>query len=160
MYEELDSSPISQLETEVSNVVLEIQVCEHALSDKEAEDLQVRGSKLGRFYLLFKIHKGLSDVFDRPVISTCGTATEHISEFLDFQLNHLASKSKSFVKDTNHFLSLLAKLGEIPDNILLCTEDVVGLYPNIPHGEGLEAMCKALDTRKNPSISPESLVSL
>ena len=160
MYEELDSSPLSELEAEVSNVVSEIQVCEHALSDKEAEYLQVRGSKLGRFYLLPKIHKGLSDVVGRPVISNCGTATEHISEYLDFHLNPLVSKSKSFVKDTNHFLSLLAKLGEIPDNALLCTADVVGLYPNIPHGEGLEAMRKALDTRQNPSISTKSLVSL
>ena len=36
----------------------------------------------------------------------------------------------------------------------------MGLYPNIPHGEGLEAMRKALDTRQNPSISTESLVGL
>ena len=160
VYEELDSCPISQLETEVSSVVSEIQVCEQALSDKEAEYLQVRDSKLVRFYLLPKIHKGLSDVVGRPVISNCGTATEHISEFLDFHLNPLGSKTKSFVKDTNHFLSLLAKLGEIPDNALLCTADVVGLYPNIPHGEVLEAMRKALDTRQNPSISTESIVSL
>ena len=55
---------------------------------------------------------------------------------------------------------MLAKLGEILDNALLCTEDVVGHYPNIPHGEGLEAVCKALDTRQNPSICTESLVSL
>ena len=32
--------------------------------------------------------------------------------------------------------------------------------PNIPHGEGLEGMCKALDTRQNPSIPIESLVGL
>ena len=80
--------------------------------------MQARGSKLGRFDLLPKIHKGLSDVVGRPVISNCGTATEHISEYLDFHLNPLVSKSKSFVKDTNHFLSL-AKLREIPDNALL-----------------------------------------
>ena len=55
---------------------------------------------------------------------------------------------------------MLAKLGEIPDNALLCIADVVGLYPNIPHGESLEVMRKALDTRQNPSFSIESLVSL
>ena len=43
-------SNISQLEAEVNNS--EVQVCEQALSDKEAEYLQVRGSKLGQFYLL------------------------------------------------------------------------------------------------------------
>ena len=122
--------------------------------------MQVRCSRLGRFYLLPKIHKGLSDVVGRLVISNRGTATEHISEYLDFNLNPLVSKIKSFVKDTNHFLSLLAKLGEIADNALLCTADVVGPYPNIPHGEGLEAIRKALDTRQNPSISTKPLVSL
>ena len=99
--------------------------------------MQVRCSKLGRFYLLPTILRGLSDVVGRLVISNRGTATEHISEYLDFNLNPLVSKSKSFVKDTNHFLSLLAKLGEIAYNALLCTADVVGLYPNIPHGDGL-----------------------
>ena len=38
--------------------------------------------------------------------------------------------------------------------------DVVGLYPNIPHNEVLEAMRKALDTRQNPSISTEPIVGL
>ena len=36
-YEELDSTPLSELEAEVSNIVSEIQVCEQALTDKEAE---------------------------------------------------------------------------------------------------------------------------
>ena len=69
----------------------------------------------------------MTEVVGRPVISNCGAATEHISEYFDFHLNHLVSKSKSFAKDTNHFLSLLAQLGEIPDDALLCTVDVVGL---------------------------------
>ena len=160
VYEELSGNPISQLEEEVSNIVSEIQVCEQSLSDTEAEYLQVRESKLGRFYLLPKIHKGLSDVVGRPVISNCGTATERISEYLDFHLNPLVSKSSSYIKDTNHFLALLGKLGDIPDNALLCTADVVGHYPNIPHSEGLEAMRRALHARQNPSVPTESLVKL
>ena len=36
--------------------------------------------------------------------------------------------------------------------------DVVGLYPNIPHNEGLLAMRKALDLRKDRRISTESLI--
>ena len=71
--------------------------------------------------------KGLSDVVGRPVISNCGTATEHISEYLDFRLNPLDSKTKSIVNDTNHFLLLLAKLGEIPDNVqrILCASTLL-----------------------------------
>ena len=40
-----------------------------------------------------------------------------------------------------------------------CTADVVGLYLNIPLGEGFEAVRKALETWQNPSMSSESLVS-
>ena len=70
----------------------------------------------------------IEDVVFRPIISNCGgTATEHASEYLDFYLNPLVSKTRSFVKDTSHFLPLLAKLGDIPDNALLWTAEAVGL---------------------------------
>ena len=42
--------------------------------------LKVKDSKLGRFYLLPKIHKGLSSVKGRTVISNSSTITEHMSE--------------------------------------------------------------------------------
>ena len=44
--------------------------------------------------------------------------------------------------------------------LILCTIDVVGLYPNIPHEEGLIAITKALDTRKDKTISADSLIEL
>ena len=37
---------------------------------------------------------------------------------------------------------------------------IVGLYPNIPHEEGLIAIRKALDTRKYKTISTDSLIEL
>ena len=40
--------------------------------------LDVNDSRLGRFYFLQKIHKGLSSVTRRAVISNCGSITEHI----------------------------------------------------------------------------------
>ena len=91
--------------------------------------MQARSSRLGRFYLLPKIHKGMTDDVGQPVISNCGTAT-------DFHLNFLVSKSKLFVKNTNHFLSMLAQLVEIPDDALLCTANPVGLSLNVMHNEG------------------------
>ena len=51
--------------------------------EEVTEYLKVKDPKLGRFYLLPKIHKGLSSVKGRAVISNCGTITEHISEYLD-----------------------------------------------------------------------------
>ena len=43
---------------------------------------------------------------------------------------------------------------------LLCTVDVVGLYPNIPHKEGLEALKTVLDGREDKTVSTESLIEL
>ena len=43
----------------------------------------------------------------------------------------------------------LNELRDLPDDFILCTIDVVGLYPNIPHKEGLEAIRKALDKRED-----------
>ena len=73
----------------------------------------VKDPKFARFYLLHKIHKRLHDVPGRPVISSCGYYTENISSFLDYHLQPLTQKVKSYIKDTNHFLSKLKSLGKL-----------------------------------------------
>ena len=121
---------------------------------------EVKNPKFGRFYLLPKIHKRLNNVPGRPVISNCGYYTENISTFLDFHLQPLAQAVKSYIKDTNDFLNKLRSLPKLPDNIILCTVDVVGLYPNIPHEEGLSALRKRLDNRMKKYISSDTLCNL
>ena len=96
----------------------------------------------------------------RPVISNSGFYTENISSFIEYHLKPLVQNVKSYIRDTNNFLSKLASLPPLPDDVILCTVDVVGLYPNIPHDEGLIAMRKALDLRKDKRISTESLIEL
>ena len=95
----------------------------------------VKDPKFARFYLLPKIHKRLHDVPGRPVISNCGFSTENTSSFLDHHLQPLAQRVKSYIKDTNHFLNKIKKIGKLPEGAILCTMDVVGLYPTIPHEE-------------------------
>ena len=107
------------------------------LSADTIKYFMVKDPKFARFYLLPKIHKRLYDVPGRPVISNCGYYTENISSFLDFHLQPLTREVKSYIKDTNDFLKKLRSLPNLPDDIILCTVDVVGLYLNIPHEEGL-----------------------
>ena len=57
-------------------------------------------------------------------------------------------------------MSKLSNISNIPEGALLCTVDVVGLYPSIPHGEGLEAIRVALDRRDNPGVATDTLVGL
>ena len=47
-----------------------------------------------------------------------------------------------------------------PDVAILVTIDVVGLCPNIPHDEGLEALRRTLNKRPNPVIPTDHIVDL
>ena len=67
---------------------------------------------------------------------------------------------KSNIKDTNDFLNKPCSLPKLPGNIILCTVDVVSLYPNISHKEGLSALRKRLDNRIEKYISSDTLCDL
>ena len=54
----------------------------------------------------------------------------------------------------------LNNIGDIPENALLVSFDVVGLYPHIPHDQGVEIMRRFLDKREDQSVSSESICKL
>ena len=96
----------------------------------------MKDPKFARFYLLPKIHKRLHNV----------SSYNH-------HLQPLAQAVESYIKDTNEFLKKLHSLPKLPDGIVLCTMDVVGLYPNTPHEEGLSALRKRLETQKEKRLN-------
>ena len=75
------------------------------LSKDALDYFLVKDPKFSRFYLLPKIHKRLHDMPGRPMISNSGYYSESTSSFLDYYLQPLAQKLKSYIKDTTHFLS-------------------------------------------------------
>ena len=101
-------------------------------------------TNLGKLHLLPKIQKRLENVPGRPVISNCSTPTEKVSEFLDYDLKLVMQRGRSYIKDSGDFLKKIKNLGPFPENAILVTADVVGLYPSIPHEEGLPAVEEAL----------------
>ena len=103
VYLKLDSIPSEHLQKVIDDAISIIR--ERAdMDEKTLEYFFVNDPKLGRFYLLPKIHKRLNGVPGRPVISNSGYLTENNSEFLDHHLQPLAKKVPSYIKDTNHFL--------------------------------------------------------
>ena len=120
----------------------------------------VKDPKFARFHLLPKIYKRLDNVPGPPVISNCRFYAENISAFLDFHLQPLAREVKSYIKDTNDFLKTLHSLTNLPNDIILCSVDVVGLYPNISHDESLSALQERLELRKEKKVSTSTLVEL
>ena len=67
---------------------------------------------------------------------------------------------KPYIKDTNASLNKLRSLPKLPGNTILCMVDLVGLYPNILHEEGLSALRKQLDNRVEKYISSDKLCAL
>ena len=72
----------------------------------------------------------------------------------------LGREVKSYIKDANNFSKNLRSLPKLPDNIILCTIDVVGLYPKIPHDQGLSALRKQLDLGQEEDANTSTLVEL
>ena len=91
-----------------------------------------KACNLGKVYLSPKILKRLSDVTGRTVISNCGMPTEKVSQFLDDELKPVMQKGKLYIKDPGHFLEKIKNISTLPENAILVTADVVGLYPSIP----------------------------
>lgn len=94
-----------------------------------------------RFYLLPKIHKANNP--GRPIVSACACPTVLISSFLDSLFQPLVANLQTFIKDTNHTLQLLVDFSFPPTHTSerhLFTMDVVSLYTNIPHQDGLAAV--------------------
>ena len=88
------------------------------------------------------------------------TPTEKAPKFLDHHLQPIMKSGVSYIKDTNDFLFKLRNLGKIPENVLLVTADVVGLYPSIPHDEDLEVLRKQLNAFDNKTIPTKDLVKM
>ena len=143
MYKLIEEDSMGEVSDRVKRVLKPL-VDKSFLTEKNLQYLILSKSRLGRFNLLPQIHKRLEKVPVRPVISNCGKATERVSEFWDFLIQPLLEYVPSIVRDSTHFLQRLESLGHIPPTAIMCTMDVVGLYPHIPHKERLEALEKIM----------------
>ena len=107
-----------------------------------------------------KIHKRTTSLPGRPVISNNSTATENISAFLDFHLKSLVTKVPHILEDTSDFLARITEIKDLPEDALLVSFDVVGLYPQIPNEESIDIMKEFLNQREVKDISTKSLCDL
>ena len=65
------------------------------------------------------MHKRLSDVPGRPLISNCEMPAEKVSEFLNYQLKLVMQKGKSCIRDSGHFLEKIKNISTFPENAIL-----------------------------------------
>ena len=112
--------------------------------------------RTSRLYFLKKIHKNPMKI--RPIVSSCNSVTENISEFVDHWLQPEMRKLPSHLKDTNAFTNLI-ETTKLPDNCILTSIDVSSLYTNIPHDEGKRFAMEALaNSDPTPGQPPPEVI--
>ena len=94
------------------------------------------------------------------MVSNCGTATEKVSKFLDNELKLVRQQGWSYIKGSGVFIKKLKNIDHIPQDAIMGTADVVGLYPNLTCDPGLEVLKKALDNRKKKNISTDNFTKM
>ena len=114
VYEEVDKDSVVDACSSIERRLQELRVDDTSL-EGVVQYLSGGGSKVGRFYLLPKIHKGLNGVKGRPVISNCATLIAQFLECLDHHFTPQVGYGKSCVKYTNHFLLKLEEISGIPE---------------------------------------------
>lgn len=90
-----------------------------------------------RFYLLPKIHKDPAQ-WNKPfqippgcpIVSDCNSETYQTSELLEYYLNPIPNKHRSYIKDSSDFLEKILKL-QLPIGCFLFTIDMDSLNTNI-----------------------------
>jgi hypothetical protein len=163
----VDNIELEKTKSKIRNIVQEGLENDILLLSKEEHDVMIADDReAAKFYCTFKVHKKHEPMTappPRPIVSGSGSTTENIAAFVDFHTKEISNKHQSYLQDTPDFLRYIEQINSGPslgDNHILVTWDVVGLYNNIPHDDGLQSLEECLNSRNNPDIPTEFLVSL
>ena len=159
VYEEVKRDPLQNVTQKIRNTLLDM-LRKKEIDKKLFNYLSVKNPQLGRFYLLPKIHKRVTNIPGRPVISNNGTSTENISSYLDYHLKSLIPNVPHILEDTRDFVNRIQNLSGLPESSILVSFDIIGLYPHILHEEGTETMAEYLETREDKTVSTKNLRNL
>ena len=90
----------------------------------------------------------------RPIVSSCNSITEPISQFVDRWLQPHVKTLPSYLKDSTEFLKLI-ETTKFPHRSLLASIDVSSLYTNIPHNDGKQNVLYYLQNNSDNYTRPE-----
>ena len=115
------------------------------------------------FYLLPKVHKpdwpNPRMPPARPIVSDVGSVSRNCASFVEFFLAPIARQLPSYVRDSMHIISVVKNFS-LPQDCFLFTLDVVSLYTNIPHDEGISACGRAFLRFPDPRRPDLTLLSM
>lgn len=151
-YKKLDNNPTSTYKREI-DIFLNDAHEKGYVNLSEKKFLTTHNPTIPVIYVLPKVHKPFDNFpAGRPIVSSIGSLTEPLSQFVDAHLRPLVEDLPSYLRDTGDFIDKLDKINLGEGDIFLVTMDVTSLYTNIPHDIGLAALQFFLNTR--PVCSP------
>ena len=127
------------------------------ITERVARFLVTEEPRTAQLYLLPKVHKNVTPVPGRPIVSANKSPTERVSAFVDNFLAPIVKTGRSYIRDTSDFLLKLQDIGDLRGDELLLTLDVSSLYTNIPNDEGQMATLRALPRTRPDGIQPSNL---
>ena len=146
-YKKLNYNPTTEHANTV-NTTIDLFKTQHKIPEKIADGLKVPKPKTPMLKLPPKVHKEGHP--GRPLVSSIDSPTSKISEYVDFHLQPFTETIKSYIKDTNHFLTELDKIPAAQSKeSYLVTLDVRSLYTNIPNEEGISVVKNLLQRKQS-----------
>ena len=122
-----------------------------------------KDARLAQIYFLKKIHKNPPGI--QPIVSYCQSPTENISQFVDFWLQPYIKTLPSFLRNSSQFIAEIEQLTISPHSLLV-TIDVISLYTNTPHKEGIKSChdefikFESTNPQQPPAETPTNLLEI
>ena len=138
IYKELNRDPTQAIRNDVLSTLDYLHIT-HRIDDQTRHHLTPPNpARTPIFYGLPKVLK--SNISLQPKVSACDNLTDQLSNYVTHFIQPLVETLQSYIQDSNHFLQLLKSLPPLPENAILVTADVMYLYTNIPHVEGIDSV--------------------
>jgi len=162
------TKPINENNIPKIKTILQGLLDEKFISQKQLQYLSGPAEfKTRTFYLLPKIHKSRETWTlphkmpqGRPIVSDVNSESYRVSEYIDYFLNPLASRHKSYIKNTYDFITRV-RGKNIPKHHLIVTGDVTSLYTNMDINRTIECTKQILANAPfDPKRPDEGLIKL
>ena len=127
------------------------------ITERVTRFLVTKEPRTAQLYLLPKVHKNVTPVPGRPIVSANDSPTERVSTFVDNFLAPIVRMGRSFIRYTSDFLLKLQDIRNLRGDEMLLTLDVTSLCTNIPNEEGTMATLRALRQPRPGDIQPSNL---
>uniref|UniRef100_A0A8C5Q9K2 Reverse transcriptase domain-containing protein n=1 Tax=Leptobrachium leishanense TaxID=445787 RepID=A0A8C5Q9K2_9ANUR len=140
------------------NKLLQKGVTDGHISEELKKSLLPVRPTIPTLYSLPKVHKSVTNPPGRPIISGNNSLTEKLSQFVDHYLHPFVEETPSYTRDTLNALQHLEDIF-IPSDTTIASFDVVSLYNNIPHEQGIKA-CRYFLSKKFDEAMTNFIIQL